>query len=989
MSAVSHAIERSAPLADWAAQLRASAFQGDFENDIGAREVAATDNSIYQVRPLAIVYPRVETDVNLVMAAAARAGIPLCARGGNTGTNGQSLSPGVIVDFGRHMTAISRIEQDADGWRVTVQPGVVLDQLNAALAERGLFFPPMVSTASRATIGGMVATDASGKGSRRYGKTSDYIEAMDVVLSDGSDWHAAPLTRHQAAQIGAGAGIVADVHREALRVATQHAEEIERVFPKMNRGLTGYNLQRLFDRTKDRFFLAPLLAGSEGTLALTKSVTLRVIPKPACRALALVRYDNFDAGLRDVAARLLAIDPLAIEIVDDKILEIARTDVVWLQLGGVIGNPTDDRVVRAMNFVEFAGDRADVEEALDRFEQAMSGSPAAVIDWKVIRDASAITQLWKLREKSVGLLARSAGSRQGTAFVEDTAVPPEQLAAYVASLRKVFDRRGLHYGMFGHADVGCLHVRPLLDMKDPDQANLIRPISDEVAKLTKAHGGLLWGEHGRGYRGEYSPFFFGPTLYGALQSLKRAFDPHNRLNPGKLAAPDPHIPIDRIDRIPIRGQFDRQLTPHLLAEFDRSIACNGNAACFSWDTFDPMCPSYKATRDRVQSPKGRAALLRAWARLKSVGDTAELKEMEAAVAGSLSTCLSCKACTTLCPVKVDVPTMKSRFLDSYYSTRRRPARHHLLAHLEFHLGIGRRTPRLANLLLATAQRLGLAKALGLVDLPRFAPPRNTKLPPMASIKALRRLSDSERARTLVLLEDTFTSSFDATVVEAAAEVLGALGYRTLRVPPRLNGKALHVLGRRNAFAAIARERMTEAADLAAAGCRLVGLDAAVSLMYEQEYREFVDLPITVVGLETVLSNDIASKQHGDAWDHCGEQFNLLSHCTEQALRPSAADSWRVVLAHFGVAARSVRTGCCGMAGMFGHELEHQHISRTLFDLSWRDQVTAEPWNVLATGFSCRCQVERLAGFRPRHPVEVLQQAMQRRRTGDRPDAGGN
>ncbi|HKR38446.1 MAG TPA: FAD-binding and (Fe-S)-binding domain-containing protein [Paraburkholderia sp.] len=955
-----------------------SGFEGDIEVDLGAREVASTDNSIYRVLPAAVVYPRSGGDINRIVRAAmadAQAPLALCARGGNTGTNGQSLSEGVIVDFARYMNAILAISIGTDWATVTVEPGVVLDQLNARLAEYGLFFPPMVSTASRATIGGMVATDASGKGSRRYGKTSDYIEALDVVFAGGLDWTVSPMTRAEAERIGSRDDAVGAVHREAVRIAMENAEEIVRVFPDMNRGLTGYNLQKMYQHDRDRFFLAPLLSGSEGTLAITKSITLRVVPKPATKALVVVRYDSFDAGLRDVE-RLLAADPLAIEIIDDKILDVARTDVIWHGISSLLGDDPQ-RPVRAISFIEYAGDAAQVNNGIAGLETLLADQHPSVLDWKVVRDAGLIGRLWGLREKAVGLLARLGGAgRQGVPFVEDTAVPPARLADYVADFRSILDSHGLKYGMFGHADVGCLHVRPLMDLKDPQQAALIRPVSDAVAKLTKSYGGLLWGEHGRGFRGEYSPFFFGPKLYAEIERLKSAFDPANIFNPGKLATADPGKPLKRIDTVTFRGTLDKAIPVTLQRDFDRAMACNGNGACFSWDAIDAMCPSYKSTRDRAQSPKGRASLLRAWARLSSQMSSSEFREMEAATARSLSTCLSCKACTTLCPVKVDVPSMKSRFLETYHARHGRPMRHYVVANLERLLALGRSFAKPTNALsqLRIVKWL-LMKGVGFIDLPMFAPVKANRLPPVAKVRSLRKSTAAEIARTVILVEDTFTSSFEGALVEAAADVMNTLGYRVLRLPPRGNGKALHVLGFRTAFSAIAKRRVEAIARYEALGATLVGLDAATSLMYEQEYREFADSKANVIGLETLLARDIDAGRWLRSNVGGGRSFRLFSHCTEQALRPQAADAWHAVFRHFGMAVTSVRTGCCGMAGMFGHEYEHQAISKRLFDLSWRDAIGTDATDVLVTGFSCRCQVERMARFRPLHPVEALHQAL--------------
>lgn len=962
------------------AALSRQGFTGQMEDDRGARQVAATDNSIYEVVPQAIVYPADGADVGRIVRAAGDGSGPLSltARGGNTGTNGQSLNSGIVVDFSRHMNRI--LDLDPEAMTVTVEPGVVLDQLNSELLKHGLFFPPKVSTSSRATIGGMVATDASGKGSRLYGKTSDYVLSMDVVLSDGTEWHAQPMSRADAEALAATDGIVGDIHREVLGVVSDHAEAIEAAFPKMNRGLTGYNLQHTWDAEQDRFSLTHLLAGSEGTLALTKAVTLRVIPKPAAQALAVVRYDDFQAGLRDVR-RLLDADPSAIEIIDDKVLGVAQTDIVWSGIEGILGSG-DARPVRAINFIEFVAEsQSDLEDHLARAEELLHASAPSKIDTTIVRDPGTMVALWTLREKSVGLLARIGGGRQGVPFVEDTAVPPENLPGYVAEFRALLDGYGLTYGMFGHADVGCLHVRPFLDMKDPDQARLIRPISDAVAELTRRHGGLLWGEHGRGFRGEYSPLFFGKALYPALERIKAAFDPRNLLNPGKVAAPPGSPALDRIDGVPMRGERDRRIPAALMEEFDRAVACNGNGACFSWDALDLMCPSYKATRDRAQSPKGRAALLRAWARLAPADGGAdradERREIEAALAASLSTCLSCKACTTLCPVKVDVPSMKSRFLARYFQTHPRPIFHHFLKGAERLFALGRTMPRLANRIAQSAIVVAMAdRMFGLVDLPAFSTGPAGSLPPTVSFDQLRRRGPEENRRTVILIEDSFTASFDREVISAAGVVLRQLGYETFRLPARANGKLLHILGFRSKFARIARARVEEHAALAETGAQLVGLDAATALMSEQEYREAEPAAERIVGLEEFLAKEISGGRIGPAAPVAtSPAYRLFGHCTESALRPTALLEWTKVLGHFGISADPVRTGCCGMAGLFGHEKRHLPMSRKLFDMPWRDALQTGPGEPLATGYSCRSQAKRFTGRRPRHPVEILHAAI--------------
>ncbi|QQX91093.1 FAD-binding oxidoreductase [Gluconobacter sphaericus] len=950
-------------------------FEGDIDLQVSSRLVSSTDNSIYQRLPAAVIHPRTQEDLNRAVRAAADGKLTLAIRGGGTGTNGQSLTDGIVLDVSRHLDRI--LDFNAEAETVTVEPGVILARLNAFLKPHGFFFPPTVSTATRATIGGMIATDASGKGSRIYGRTSDYIETMDVVLSDGTDLQVGQLTAPQLEEAMSGEGLAARAYREVHRVVTEQADEIHRVFPDMNRGLTGYNLQNVL-LEDGSFHIARLLAGSEGTLALTKKVVLRVRRLPKHRQLIVVRYASFNDTLRDVQM-LLPANPSAVEVLDDRVLAKAQQDVTWHALERVLGTRSA-LPVKGMSFVEFVGD--DLELLQEQMAQAVSlfeNSPYQSIDHKAVSDPGIIASLWTLREKSVGLLGRPEGHKQGVPFVEDTAVPPEVLPEYVSEFRDILDGYGLSYGMFGHADVGCLHVRPFLDMLTPQDRALIRPISDAVAALTKRHGGLLWGEHGRGFRGEFSPLFFGETLFAELCRIKDVFDPKDIFNRGKLAPGGVGYPVDRIDGIPFKGSFDGDIAPALREPYALSISCNGNGACFNREPDMAMCPSYKATKDRSQSPKGRALLLRSWARLRSLPDNAPDRGMLPALTeelkASLDTCLSCKACATQCPIRVDIPSMRSKFLATYFRDNHRPVRDYLMYWLEPLLAVGRQAPALANLLMHNSLSQTLLSRIGLVDLPHLKPAR---------LGADSRVSRSWlrhnhlNPRAVILIQDSFTGSFDGALIERIHTLLTSLELDVKVTPVWDNGKARHILGFRRGFGVTARQTLRKLRSLAAFGIPVVSLDAATGLMFTQEYREVAgDTPVpAVLPLETYLREQIEQGTFAQVQsENDTKSLTVISHCTEQAARPESADDWTFILRHFGMPAQAGKAGCCGMAGLFGHQKERASLSRQIFDQNWAGKVK-QP--VLATGFSCRCQTERMAGYRPSHPAEALISALQER-----------
>ncbi|MEN3363183.1 MAG: hypothetical protein V7606_457, partial [Burkholderiales bacterium] len=541
--------------------LAAAGFRGEITATYADRTVLATDNSIYQRLPQAIVFPRDAEDVQcLARLAGARAysSIVLTARGGGTGTNGQSLTDGIVVDVSRHMNHILHIDPQAR--RVRVQAGVVKDQLNAALAPHGLFFAPELSTSNRATVGGMINTDASGQGSCTYGKTRDHVLALDCILLGGERFESRAIDQVELDDLRRRQGRVGDAYRTAVRIAETQGALIEERFPKLNRCLTGYDLAHLKE-TDGRFNLNSVLCGAEGSLGFIVEAELNVLPIPKYSVLVNVRYAGFMDALRDARA-LMAHRPLSIETVDSNVLLLAMKDIVWNSVAAYFPKADGEPETLGINLVEFSGDDpAEVDMRVSGFTAHLQADTSVPrLGHTLAAGHDAVGKVYAMRKRSVGLLGNVQGEARPQPFVEDTAVPPEQLPEYIAEFRELLDGLGLRYGMFGHVDAGVLHVRPLLDMKDPAQAALIRTISDGVAELTHKYGGLLWGEHGKGVRSEYAPKFFGP-LYPALQELKAAFDPHNQLNPGKIATPATvrEAKLLRIDGVPLRGEADRQI----------------------------------------------------------------------------------------------------------------------------------------------------------------------------------------------------------------------------------------------------------------------------------------------------------------------------------------------------------------------------------------------------------------------------------------------
>ncbi len=571
--------------------IKAEGFSGDVDASYGTRLLAATDNSVYQTIPQGVVFPKTNKDVQLALNIASRdpfLSLTFGPRGGGTGTNGQSLTPGIVIDLSRYMREILEINEQ-EGW-VRVQAGVIKDQLNDFLRPYGYFFAPDLSTSNRATVGGMINTDASGQGSLVYGKTSDHTLALKAFLADGSELNTQGVSVEKAKLIAEQDTAVGKVYKTVLDVASSKRDLILERFPRLNRFLTGYDLEHVFDEHLCEFDIGRVLTGSEGSLAIVTEAKLNITPIAKFKTLINIKYDSFDSALRN-SPFLVAAEATSVETVDSKVLNLAREDIVWHSVSDLITD-VPGQEMQGLNMVEFnAEQEGDMKDKIDalcaKLDALIENKEAGVIGYQLTNNVADIQKIYAMRKKSVGLLGNTKGAKKPIAFAEDTAVPPENLADFIAEFRELLDGHQLDYGMFGHVDAGVLHVRPALDMCDPEQEKTLRQISDQVVALTAKYGGLMWGEHGKGYRSEYGPEFFGDELFQELRRIKSAFDPHNKLNPGKICTP-----LESNDRLVSvddkkRGWFDRQIDIQVRDSFANSMNCNGNGLCFNYVSAHP------------------------------------------------------------------------------------------------------------------------------------------------------------------------------------------------------------------------------------------------------------------------------------------------------------------------------------------------------------------------------------------------------------------
>lgn len=980
-------------------------FRGDIEAKASSRTVYATDNSIYQVEPQAVLFPRGAQDLQTIartLSEPAFQGLVIAPRGGGTGTNGQSLTNGVVVDCSRHMNRILHIDPVR---RVAhVEAGVVKDQLNRALKPYGLFFAPELSTSNRATIGGMISTDACGQGSCLYGKTSNHVLGLRALLMDGTDFWSRPLDGSDLVTTLRRQDRLGDIHRVVDRITREKRQRIQEVFPNLNRYMTGYNLAHVH-REDGVFDLNAILCGSEGTLAMIAEAELNLLPLPAEVALVNIRYNDFNAALED-ARNLTALKVASVETVDEKVLGLAKGDIVWTAISRFF--PDDaGHAANGINIVEvLAESEAELERKLAAVTDTLQGQANVNrLGHTIARGHADAEAIWTMRKRAVGLLGNVDGPVRPVAFVEDTAVPPEHLAAYIKEFRAVLDKAGVSYGMFGHVDAGVLHVRPALDLARPDHVPLVREISDAVVVLTRKYGGVLWGEHGKGVRSEYVPEFFG-DLYPCLQEIKRAFDPQNRLNPGKIASADT-VPLLKIDEVSLRGTQDMVIGNEIRAAFDNAAYCNGNGACFDFDETSPMCPSYKASRDRRLSPKGRASLMREWLRLlaeKGVDprwgalqaskkntlsrlvnslNPMNRRDFSHEVKAAMDSCLSCKACVGQCPVKVSVPSFRAKFLEVYHARYLRPLKDPVVSSIETLLPAMARLRPIYNGVVGTGAGRALMRFVGLTALPRLAEQslynqaRNMNVP-FADTGILARLTPEQRKHIVVFVVDAFTTHFEPAVAIAAISLARKLGFQPMLAHPHINGKALHVHGYLARFEKAARRTSAYLQSLADLGITLVGLDPSMTLAFRSEYKA---VPGNSLKAIIALPQEwLVTAAAGAKLDLAPvvSKLTLMVHCTERSNAAASVGQWKAVFKALGLELQVADTGCCGMAGTFGHEVKNRAMSKQLYALSWKPVIDrVENADLLmATGYSCRAQAKAIDGLHLPHPLEMLDRIIQ-------------
>ena len=973
---------------------------GEVRFDTYTRNLYATDASAYQQLPIGVVAPVSTADVQAVMEYCAAEEVPVLPRGGGTSLAGQAVNEAVVLDFKKHLNSVLDIDPDAGVARA--EPGITLSRLNNALESYGLKYAPDPAWGDKSVLGGCIGNNTTGAHSLKYEKADGYLEEVEVVLADGTvttfGWMDVEDLHNRAEGVAEDDPIEEQIYAEVSRILTEDAEEIERRYPDLIRNVSGYNFDKLLEDVRERgeVNVGRLLAGSEGTLAIVTEATVSLEPVPTEKSVVLMTYDGVLDAMRDVAP-ILEHDPAAVEVMDDVLLDLARDTAEFSELVDTLPAGTDSTLL-----VEFYAESPEEakQKVADLLADRLPGtapttgaspsegaadqtdSPVNAIDALEAYDSDRQAKFWKMRKAGLPILLSRTGDDKHWPFVEDTAVPAENLPEYVADIQELFDEHDTFASYYAHAGPGVLHIRPLLNLKADDGVETMRAISASITDLVIEYGGSISGEHGDGRaRTTWNRKLYGDQLWNSFERLKRTFDPQGLLNPGTVCGD--HDPAEQL-RYDADYEFDAGFEPELHWDNENGFQgmaelCHGCGGCTGHQetTGGVMCPTYRATKnEEITSTRGRANMLRR----AMNGELPEDPTTDEFMTEVLDLCIGCKGCKRDCPSGVDMAKLKAEVTHESHQRNRIPLRDRLFANVETLYSLGSSFAPLSNWVMnVPGAGLFTEKALGIArerDLPTF------ERPSFQTWAGNRRpqVSVDRADRKALVLADPYTNYTQPDVGKAAVRTLAAAGVH-VRVSENVtdSGRPAYSKGMLDHARSTASENVEALTPKIADGWDIVSLEPSDAVMYRSDY---LDL-LAGEAVETVSANTYDVMEYLDRFDllegvdHIvpDETVAYHGHCHQTAVkREHHAIS---ILEEVGYDVEEIDSTCCGMAGSFGYEAEHYSMSTAIGELLFEQVRNSEAETVVAPGTSCRSQLLEMDGRteKPSHPIENVAQVL--------------
>lgn len=927
----------------------------------------STDASIYDITPVGVVFPRTEKDVVETLRCAYERGIPVLPRGGGTSLSGQAIGPAIILDFTRHMQGVLEVNEE-EKW-VRVQAGVVLDELNRALKPHGLKFGPDPASSSRASIGGVIGNNSTGAHSILYGMTSDNVRSLRLALSNGEVVTVKRMARGSAdfAAATESNGLLAEIAKGLLKVGDEFAEECQKRFPNIRRNVAGYNLRDAV--TADALDLPRLICGSEGTLATVLEAELDLVALPKRTGMAILCFQDLIDSLRAVAP-ILELKPSAVEVADRMLLELGAKNEEHRGTAQSIPVGTE-----AILLVEVYGDdEPELRSRLEAIRRLAVDELALAFHSIETTDPVTQTAFSEFRKAGLPILLSNPEDSKPTAFIEDTAVPPESLPDYITEFLEVIARHETTTAVYAHAGAGCLHLRPVINLKEPQQLERMLSIADEVTDLVIKYGGTTSSEHGDGLaRTQWLKKLYGEPLVHAFRQIKELFDPKGIMNPGKIVSDDADLRQNH------RYRFERKPAEiHALLRFDNQLdlahaieLCNGCGTCRTMSG-GVMCPSFRGAKDEITSTRGRANLMRQALEGKLPAEELTSRRFKEEV---LELCLACKGCKRECPSGVDVGKLKTEVKYQYLREHGAGLRELVFGNIDYASALSSVFAPLVNWVNRTRlARFAMEKTVG-IDRRRELPTYHWQTFVRWFRKRAPKRIDSPKGK-VALFYDCYLNHNNPEIGRAAVEVLEALGYEVALADRKCCGRAMLSVGMVENARRRALYNVPHLAEQIRDGYAIVGCEPSCIVTIQDDYRDLVEpsADLELVEANTFELMEFLNLRRGPdgldhEWANATEPFIYHGHCHQKGTGRAnhVAEALQAFLRAEVVVLDS---GCCGMAGSFGYDRRFYDLSMSIGELLF-EQIRQHSGQVVASGVSCRTQIEQGLGIRVAHPVEVL------------------